>query len=67
MFTAFSNLAILLSFSSVNNYDPLLLFPFLLDSTALILVVGLAFRATVEVFNEVFSIFSPSTTPEYGW
>lgn len=65
MFTGFSNLAILLSFPSVpsfriNNYDPLLLFPFLLDSTALILVAGLAFRATVEVFNEVFSIFSPS-------
>ena len=46
-FTGFSPLAILLSFISVpsfrtNNYDPLLLVPFLLDSAALILAAGLA-------------------------
>ena len=46
-FTGFSPLAILLSFLSVpsfriNNYDPLLVIPFLLDSTALILAARLA-------------------------
>ena len=46
-FTGFSPRAILLSFPSVpsfriNSYDPLLVVPFLLDSTALILAAGLA-------------------------
>ena len=69
MLTGFSPLVILSSFPSVpsfhiNNYEPLLLISLLLDiCTALILVAGLALGQQSR-FSTIFSICSPSTTPE---